>query len=229
MPSHKQTGNGLSFSGFALSIFLNILQLGGVELSGAVLVSLLVVAAALFVGGLIYAALPYVSEFRVNISYVAVLGSSRHSVRRKHGVWMAARLRWQDNVGKPLVFADDGKVTNIWASLDIEVRNYEQMPKRLSDLYLEIRTAGWPDHLVGQADPARVGGNGEWYKRSNRRRVDWLLEPNGPVETIHVRFDNGWMPGEGPPDPHKFHARIVGVLADGKEIGVDIGEDILAA
>jgi hypothetical protein len=65
--------------------------------------------------------------------------SPKKTTTREQDITLAARLRWSDSVGKPLVNALDGRLRHIWAALDIEVRNHAQHSQRITDLYLEIR------------------------------------------------------------------------------------------
>ena len=101
------------------------------------------------------------------------------SVTREQGITLAARLRWHDDVGRPLVAADEksGLVRNVWAALDIEVRNHTQSKQRITELYLEVRHAvPWKfRRLIAEADPVAIDRDIHWYEKQFPRRVEWEL------------------------------------------------------
>lgn len=159
-------------------------------------------------------------------------GPSVSTVTR-HGVTMTARLRWSDGVGKPIVQAPapEGRILLVWTALDIEIRNREQDPKRISDLFLEIRTAGFPKRVIATADPVAIDGDLDWYQRRHPRRVEWLLDPSAPAIIHHVRFSRGWLPeSPGPRDPRRFTPIVVAELGgEDRQIRLELGDDIMSA
>lgn len=154
------------------------------------------------------------------------------STRRKDGLTLTVRLRWHDEVGRPIVTVDNGRVRAVWASLDIEVRNHHRDPQRVSDLFLEIRTARFPRRLIATGDPVAIDNDAQWHRAKFPRRVEWLLDPVSPAVVHHVRFNRGWMEGDpsAPRDPRRFTAYIVASLVrpSGRQVRVELGDDIIA-
>ena len=154
------------------------------------------------------------------------------SIVTRYGVTLAAATRWQDSVGKPIVSVDQGKVRSVWAALQIEVRNREAQPQRISDLYMEFLRGRLIWHRVfATADPAQIDHDDHWHQRRNPRQVDWLLEPVSPAVSRYVRFARGWMQNDptAPEDPKRFGARVVAQLGgEDRKIVLDLGEDIMA-
>ncbi len=191
------------------------------------------ILAAFCAGGVVLIALSIVYAAAPAIPRVArgLRKSSSVSTTTRHGVTMTARLRWSDGVGKPRVGVEQGRVRFVWAALDIEMRNREQEPKRISDLFLEVRSRRFPRRLIATADPCAINGDLDWYLRSQPRRVEWLLEPNTPAITHHVRFAQDWPEDRpGPGDPEHFGATIVAELGgEDRQIRLDLAEDIMSA
>jgi len=152
------------------------------------------------------------------------------SATTRHGVTMMARLRWSNGTGKPIVTVDRGRLRSVWAALDIEMRNRHQEPKRVSDLFLEIRRARFPRRLIATADPSAIDGDLDWYRRPHPRRVEWLVEPNSAAITHHVRFGCDWPPDKlGPADPKRFSAGVVAELGGSdRQIRLELGSDIMS-
>ena len=151
---------------------------------------------------------------------------------RKYGLTLTIRLRWHDDIGKPTVAVDSGQVTSVWAALNIEVRNHNSVPIRVSELYLEARTGRFPRRLIATADPDSIDGKDRWGNQDFPRRVEWLIEPVSPVVTYHVRFSRWWKVDDlsAPRDPKRFSATIVAELGGPhRQIRVELGEDVIKA
>lgn len=152
------------------------------------------------------------------------------STMRKYGIVFTVRLRWHDDIGKPIVAVDDDRVRHVWALLDIEVRNLDPVLKRVSELYLEIKAARFPRRVIAIADPVRVDTDEKWYGRKFPRRVEWLLEPVSAAVAHNVRFSREWSATDtsAPRDPKRFSAAVVAELGHpGRRVRVELGEDIL--
>jgi hypothetical protein len=193
-----------------------------------VLVALLVGGAVVIVCGMLYAVAPAIPRVMRRLRR-----SPSVSTTTRHGVTMTARLRWSDGVGKPIVQAPapEGRILLVWTALDIEMRNREQDPKRISDLFLEIRTARFPKRVIATADPVAIDGDLDWYQRRHPRRVEWLLDPSAPATAHHVRFSRGWVPQTpGPRAPRRFTAVVVAELGgEDRQIRLELGDDIISA
>ncbi len=154
------------------------------------------------------------------------------SIVTRYGVTLAAATRWKDSVGKPIVSADEGKVRSVWAALQIDVRNRQPQPQRITDLYMEFLRGRliWR-RVFATADPAQIDHDDHWNQRRNPRQVDWLLEPVSPAVSHYVRFARGWMPNDptAPEDPKRFSARVVAeVGGEDRKIVLELEEDIMA-
>jgi hypothetical protein len=152
----------------------------------------------------------------------------------KHGLLLSVHYHWDDeSFGKPSVVYDQetNRLTWVWAMLDIEVRNTSNEPVRLSDLYMEIRRERLPRKMIAIAEPASVGSEHDWYKRPNRRRVEWLLEPHSPAMRTNIDFLKNWAPDEASVDPPKnCMVAIVAELEGGVHtIRLPLADDILGA
>jgi hypothetical protein len=146
---------------------------------------------------------------------------------------MSIHYHWDDqpNWGKPSVgvLPDRRQVVFANAILDIEVRNTTNFPQRISDIYLETRS-GDKKQLVGVSEPATIGRHREWYKRSNRRRVEWLLEPHSAGVRETINFSSDWDEAQRPrtTDDNQYELAIVIELEGGqKTIRLYLAEDIM--
>lgn len=192
-----------------------------------------IIAENAVVSGIVFMALAlsFLAFFKavpIRIPYPLTKPQTESRIER-HGVSLAALLRWKDSVGRPIVTVHEGRVASIWAALDIEVRNLEPEPKRMSELVLEVRKASAPKSLVGVAEPAARDGNVDWYKRKHPRRVDWLLPSVSEAITHHVRFayDFGLDNPDAPEDPRQFEAAIIADLGTKRRrIRLPLGDDI---
>jgi hypothetical protein len=220
----KRTAGGIGATGWGVGLLLSVLQLGGIEVAGWILVVSIVLCVTFIGVSVAYAISPFLSSIRVDWP----LRQGTESSARKHDVFMKISLRWTDNIGKPLVQVDDGKVRSVWAVFNVDVRNYGNTPKRLAELYLETRTAGWfRTKPFGKAVPVGIDSDLDWYKNGRGSRVEWPLEPQGELLSHTVRFSQEWALGAGPPDPKRFSARVIGVLANGDRISVNVAADIM--
>ena len=150
----------------------------------------------------------------------------KKSSTTEYGVTITAKLRWDDDVGKPIVHALESnlKIWSIWAALDIELRNSGQNPQRVSELYMEIRSSRFPKRLIAIADAKRDG-----HTEVNDRRVEWLLPPVGEAETHYVHFERFWAEDDEtmPKGSKQFGAVIVAELGRrDRAVRLLIGDDI---
>ncbi len=166
---------------------------------------------------------------KVYIPFPLLSGVTRSYVER-HGVSLAARLRWHNSVGRPIVTVDGGRIVSVWAALDIEARNLDPMAKRLSDLFMVIRKARFPKSVIAVAEPWAIDHDTDWAQRPFPRRVEWELPGASPAITHHVRFvhDFGLGSPDAPQDPRQFAAEIVADLGTpDRRIRLPLGDDIL--
>lgn len=226
MANENQTRIGISVTVFGVgaTILISVLAWWGVEMPSWAFVLLLIASTLVMLAGAIYAVLPVLQPFITGLSLV---GKPRISRVKRHNIVIAIRRRWHDDVGRPLVTVDEGKIIHVWASLDIELRNEGQSSKRVHEVYLEIRQARFPKSIIATADPARVDTDDGWHSRRFRRRVEWLLGRASRIQEHHVRFDRGWPERDGPPDPKKFTAAVVANLSDGHQVRIELEEDIM--
>ena len=119
--------------------------------------------------------------------------SPQKSITTERGITIAAKLRWDDAVGKPRVHVIESTygVYAIRAALDIEIRNSSQSHQRVSELYMEIRSSRFPKRLIATADAV-----GDGRKIIKDRRVEWLLVPVSEAETHYVHFERFWLEGD---------------------------------
>lgn len=186
------------------------------------------VASGIVFGVLVTIFLAIFRAVPIRIRYPLTKSQTESRIER-HGVSLAALLRWGDSVGRPIVTVHEGRVVSIWAGLDIEVRNLETEPKRMSELVLEVRKAGAPKSLLGVAEPAAIDGDLDWHKRKHPRRVEWLLPPVSEAITHHVRFayDFGLDNPDAPKDPRQFEAAIIADLGTkSRRLRLPLGDDI---
>ena len=152
---------------------------------------------------------------------------------QKHGIVMSVFYHWEDQRewGTPVITADESRewIRGAWALLDIEVRNTTNHQQRISDLYMEVRRPGIWKSLVGIAEPSAIGPEREWYKRANRRRVEWLLEPHSEGLRQPVTFSADWDKVQWQPVGNdRFVIAIVAELEGGlKTIRLYLEGDIL--
>ncbi len=226
MANATQTGIGIGVGVFGVgaTILISVLAWRGVDMPTWAFILLLIASTLVMLAGAIYAVLPVLQPF---ITGLLLVGKPKISRVKRHDIVIAIRRRWHDDVGKPLVAVDEGRITHVWASLDVELRNEGQSSKRVHEIYLEIRQARFPKSLIATADPARVDSEEGWHSRRFRRRVEWLLGRASRIKDHHVRFDRGWPERDGPPDPKKFTAAVVANLSDGHQVRVELEEDIM--
>jgi hypothetical protein len=140
----------------------------------------------------------------------------------KYGITMSVHYHWEDQRtwGKPAITVDDSRrwIISAWAMLDVEVRNTSHYPQRISDLYMEVRKPGIRKELVGIAEPAAIGSEREWYKRPNRRRVEWFLEPHSEGIRRPVTFSSDWPKESHPLGDDRFTIAIVAELEGGRKL-----------
>lgn len=181
-----------------------------------------IVFGALLIG---YGASPFaITGFRRLALYLPF--SPKKSITTERDVTIAAKLRWDDAVGKPLVrvIASTYRVYAIWAALDIEIRNSSQSPQRISKLFMEIRSSRFPKRLIATADAVK-----DEQKDVKDRKVEWRLEPVSEAETHYVHFERFWLEGDetSPKGSKQFKAIIVAELGrPDRTVRLQIGDDI---
>ena len=155
-------------------------------------------------------------------------GKPAQSSARQHGLAMRVALRWGDDVGAPHIGVESGNVVSVWAALNIELANYTGTPKRVADLFMEVRRPRQPHTLIAEVDPVQIDGDSNWRQPRYPRRVDWLLEAASPTMTHFVEFSRSWRDDKenAPPDLKSFDVELVAELSDGKQVRVRLREDV---
>ena len=113
------------------------------------------------------------------------------------------------------------------AALGIEIRNTSNDAKRISDLYMEIRTVRFIHRLLDIIEPRDLDTDSKWYTRKDRKRVEWFLEPHSPAIVRAVDFEKGW-PGGWRSGRLRFTLAVVLELDGGIEkIRLFLEDDVL--
>lgn len=135
-----------------------------------------------------------------------IVSFARRAARRRGSLRIDVQVRWSDDVGRPQVFAPEGRISRVWAVALIELSNDGAEREIVRDVYLEV----WGPRLIPKvlrrplrrisrrvpgarryttAEPSRVDGQADWYTKANRTRVDWQVEPQAPTQQHHIEFE----------------------------------------
>lgn len=97
---------------------------------------------------------------------------------------------------------DNERIHHVAASVRVELRNHDDRPRMLSDIYVEVRTRRrwfWPfTRRIISCNPNIIDNRTDTVNAAQPRRVDWSVEPETHEVTHIISFDRWWDRGAGP-------------------------------